>query len=278
MGANRKGGWIGGTAIVIVITFVATWFLAVSPRFEAAARTLEEAAEVESRNTVLEMQVASLQADYARIDELRAELANSQLQIPDEADLDGVLFMIDEHAVASAITIVEIAAAPSIPVTLPIPLQVVEPVEPVEPADDPASEDADPDGTIPPEPTAPTEPTAPPQIEGFVAIPIVVKVLGTYPSALAFLERMQTAHVRLFLVTGLKGVRQENQVPASGKPATVDGDLELEIAGFAYVLVNPLVQSVLGDDEETTPEQEPSDLPPSDRNPFIPLVPSNPAG
>lgn len=283
MGGSRKAGWIGGAVVLIVLTFVVTWFLGASPRFDAAARTLAEAREVESRNTVLEARVASLRADFASLDEFNEELEEFRLRIPSEAQLAAMVYMINEQAVANQVTIVELSAAPPIDVLIPTPVAVAEPVaEPTteDPAgeapasEDLAAEDAEPEGQIPPVPTTPAVPT----LQGFVAVPLVIKVLGTYPSVIAFLEQMQTGIDRLFLVTGLSGVRQENQPPASGKPATVDGDLELQITGYAYVLENLLPTATDGEpaepDDPDSEEPDSNELPRSDRNPFIPLVPS----
>lgn len=266
--APRRAGWIGGAVFVIVLVFVGTWFLAASPRFESAAETLAMAEEARSRNEILELQLIQLRADFARMDEYRAELEASQIEIPTEALLDELVATIYDNAVTNDVDVVEVSPGTPVVVMFAAPLpSAAEPAPPDE-TDEPDA-DASADGAE--EPTQPSAPTIP-QIEGLVAVPIMVKVLGGYANTLGFLESYQTKYPRLLLVTEWTAARQTTAEAASGKRATADGDVELEIHGYAYVLVNPVVQAIAEDDEASEPEIGP--LPGSDRNPFIPLVPT----
>src|SRR5665647_580086 len=87
MRSTRSAGWIGGTVVLILLIFVATWFLVAGPRFEAASTTLADAADVRARNVVLETQNAKLREDFAKLDDYKAELATLQTQIPTDAQL-----------------------------------------------------------------------------------------------------------------------------------------------------------------------------------------------
>jgi hypothetical protein len=77
---------------------------------------------------------------------------------------------------------------------------------------------------------------------------------------------LQRKSERLFLVGELEYVRQKKGEASGGKPATKDGDVELRIVGFIFVLTEP---------DAKPAEPEPGILPAdSNRNPFVPLVPT----
>lgn len=232
MGKSKSGAWIGGTAAVIVLIFVATWFFLASPRFEAAAETLDKAEETRNRNDVLQMQVNRLRADFARLPEYREQIAAIRVQIPQQADLSEFSFALADLAAEHKVVILD--EMPGVPA-------VVIPVVSL-----------DGSGT-------------PPSLEGFVHVPIQVRVLGSYANVLAFLDSLQAGSERLFLVTALEATRLTAAEPTGGKPEIADGWLELRITGSAYVLVE------VG---ETTPPLD-GLLPDSDRNPYVPLVPSS---
>lgn len=307
MGKPRSVGWIAGTVVLVLAIFGATYTLLYMPRKDAAAETLAQAEETQSRNDLLEIQVAQLRKDFARLDDYRAELEEIGTQIPNRANLADLTAMIQAQAVASGVTILEIApGAPSI-VTLAAPTVVTtaptggtqgspgdaavdQAEETAGDAEDAAEErdDAEPEPAPPP-----TTPGAVEQIEGFITIPVTVKVVGTYPGVMLFLDQLQMREGRLFLVADMDGVRQKAAEPAQGKPALADGDLELTISGYVYVLLD--MPGMVPPDEEPAeeptddptddptdeptdePTEEPTDeptLPTSPRNPFIPLPPS----
>ena len=268
MRRTRSAGWIGGTVFLILIIFAATWFLLAAPRFEAAATTRTAAADVRDRNDILEIQNAQLRKDFENLDEYKAELAALQTQIPTEAQLTDYTRTVNELATAAGVFILEVS--PGVPqvVTIPTPVVVAAPVPAVATTADEAP-DVSPDAAEEP---APAAPAAPEQIEGFVAVPLVVKVVGPYASVSAFLLQMQTGPARLFLTAVLDGTSQDEADATGGKPAILAGDLELTITGFTYVLVDP--QAAVADGAGTTEGEEPAavPLPTSDRNPFAPLT------
>lgn len=256
--------------MLIAVIFIGTWFFAVSPRLDAAAETLAQAEEVQSRNELLDMQVIKLRADFQRLDEYREALVEIQREIPPVADLDRVVAEIHAAAVETGSFVVKLS--PGVPTVVTIASPVV-----AEPAAVPGVEDgteapAGADDAAAVDPAEPVPPQGPIQIEGFVAVPIDVTVVGPYANTMAFLERMQTGLTRLYLVTALIGVRQQTADATGGRPPTTDGDLELAISGYVYVLTNDLLESVAS--SATDPGDEPAPMPGSDRNPFIPLVSS----
>jgi len=290
MGKTRSAGWVGGTVVFVLAIFFATYFFLYQPRADATAQTKVETQDTRSRNDLLEIRVVELRAEFARLDEYREELAAIAVQIPREARLADMTRMITDLATQNAVTIIELSPGAAMVVTLPIPA-VVASAEPSAPAgtdtdgtaidqaeetaqDAEVAADAQDDTEAPVDPALPT---APVQIEGFVTVPITIKVLGPYPNVLAFLDQLQRRDGRLFLPSSLDSARLKMTEAAGGKPAIADGDLELMITGYTYVLVDvPGVTPVTSGEDVEEPE-EPA-MPRSDRNPFIPLVPSSTAG
>jgi hypothetical protein len=292
---TRSAGWIGGTVVLIVAIFAATWFLLASPRFEAAAATRSEAENAQQQNEILQIQVDALRAESLLLADYRRDLAQIAIELPPEARLADLTHTVAQLALDNGVVVGSITPGSPAVVTLPIPAVVTEPA--ADPAADPdstaietAEETADDaeaaadaqDDTQPQEPAAPT---APAQIDGFVAVPIAIVVGGAYENVLAYLDALQHSE-RLFLVAQLEAVRLEateavpgapageGEPPADGEPAA-DQLVTLTITGMVYVLVDqPGSTGTSGEvsAEDETPTTPPV-LPDSDRNPFIPLAP-----
>lgn len=270
MGASRTTGWIVGTVVAVMAVLFAGWFLVAGPRFEAAAATLSEAEGVAGQNELLQLKIDKLRADSANLEAYRAEVAGLQAQIPTDGELADYTREVAAAADDSGAFLLDFTPGYG---QLFTPAVVVAPV-PVAPAEGETTgtegteatggaegTDAT-DGTTPV--PAPVESTVP---EGFIAVPFSARVVGTYAQTSAFLETLQTGTERLFLVTQIDAIRQSASEESPTRPATADGDVELTVSGFTYVL-RDLVQPPVG---EPTEEEPAAPLPGSDRNPFAPL-------
>jgi len=228
-----------------------------------------------------------LSADFARLDEYKTDLAAIAVQLPPQANLADLTHTVAQLAADNSVTVVGVLPGVSGVLTLPTPVVVQPPAtgtpetagSAVEEAEETADEaEASAEERDDAEPVAPAAPQGPAQIEGFVAYPVVINVLGSYPNVLAFLEQIQTISARLFLVTDLDATRQRTAPASQGRPATVDGDLELMIAGYAYVLTDQTGITTASEDGAETEEPAEAVMPGSDRNPFIPLAPTGSGG
>lgn len=274
MTGAKRSTWIGGTVFVAVVIAVATWFLFVSPTLASAADVRSQAEQTRQQNELLSMKVTKLKADFAKLPEYKAQLAELQKQIPLGADLSAYFLQINKIAEAHSVTITSIA--PDTPQTVKL-----------APAPKPAtaSSDSSADGSTDsssaspsPSPSASsgasgastTEGKAPTVPDGFVAIPFSVTVLGKYADTVAFLHDVQRGTDRLFLVSGLTGTAQKDAAASSGKPATHEGDQELQISGFTYVL-NPDLASVVVTAPTPAPTKPALPKPPSSKNPLVPV-------
>lgn len=272
MGGSSKTTWVVGTVVVSVLMVVATWFLLASPVLAEAAETHEQADVAEQQNLVLSEQVAQLRAEFARMDEFRAELAGLRTQVPTKAELAAYLRELDAAAVARSVTLVDVQVQTPQAVTLPVPsapaaAPVVGTDTAAEPSTEAAAQGADGATGATQEPATQPSPAVVPA--GFAAVPLVMTVVGTYDDVAGFLDDIQNRTTRLFLVATLTGTAQDEAEAGSGRPATAPGDLEMAITGYTYVLPDRIATATPGADE-TPPPPLPAPVP--GKNPFIPVA------
>lgn len=260
--------WIAGTAVLVLVILAGGWFLLVGNIFDEASEIHEERELVEANNETLRLRNAALKAQYERIDELRAELAELRVGIPTRAELDAVLDQIDQIAVEHDIVLVgaQFSQATEVGDSLSTVLAEVAEAEAPEETDEPApadadAEDADEAGSTP-EASTPVEP-----IEGLFSIPITFTVQGTYADARAFLADVQQTMDRLYLAQTIALTSLLAAEGGGGLPPTQTGDVSLAVAGHVFVLT----------DEHAMPSEEdaePGDLPAGDDsvNPFFPVA------
>jgi Tfp pilus assembly protein PilO len=225
MGAVKRSTWIGGAVFFAVAIAVAAWFLIIAPTIATAADSRAQAESTRQQNQVLALSVTKLKADFAKLPAYRAELATLRGQIPAGAALSDYLRQLSTIAAARSVAI---SVTPAPPLVV-VPAVAVAPVAPVAAPATPAA--ATPAAT--PAPAAPVA-AAPVPGTALTAIPISITATGSYDQTLAFLNDLQTATPRLFLVSGLTSTAK----PASTGTAA---EQELLISGFAYVLPDPAV-------------------------------------
>ena len=249
--AARKATWVAGAAILGVVALGGTWFLGAAPVLTETSRLSDERETTQAQNEELDARLQRLATDSARLPELKAALADLQVGIPTTAQVDDFLRRVDELQSARGI--------PTVKVEVADPLSVVDNRGVLAPEPAPADAATAPaDGataTPEPEPSAGAgtstgdtsdgqasgDPVtaAVPGPDGFVAVPVTITLLGNFISSLGFLSDLQSADGRLFLVTDLKGLGQDEAEAVDGRPATAQGDIELTITGNLYVLVDP---------------------------------------
>lgn len=80
--------WSFATVILIIAVVALGWFLGVAPKLGEAARFDAERLTVQAQNELTRAVIAELEADFERIDELRAELALLRAEFPTQAEYD----------------------------------------------------------------------------------------------------------------------------------------------------------------------------------------------
>ncbi|WP_449385191.1 type 4a pilus biogenesis protein PilO [Cellulomonas soli] len=264
MGGAKKTTWIGGTVVVGLLIVVAAWFLAISPALTSADEVRAQAEQARQQNELLELKLVQLKADFEKLPEYKAELAGLQTQIPSDAAMAEYFRQVDQIATAHSVTVTALTPSTPTAVTLaastaPAPTETTEPTETGD-----GSTDAT--GTATSTDTAGAAGAVP---TGFVAIPLSLTVLGTYDDTVAFLNDLQNATPRLFLVSGLTGTSQKEAEASGGKPATGPGDQELVVTGYVYVLPDALGMAATPD-ADAAPPALPGAV--AGKNPLVPIT------
>ncbi|GIG39819.1 hypothetical protein [Cellulomonas phragmiteti] len=249
---SKSSAWVGGTVVVSVLILALAWFVAISPTLASASSARTDTQAAEMRNSQLEVQLAELKAQFANLDASKAELAALRLQIPTETQLAEYIRTMQAHAEASGVTIVELdVAEPEAVAPADVAVEAPTTEEPAaeEGAEgDSAAEGAE--GGALPDGSAPAEqvPSGPVPVEAFAGYQIQVTVVGTAANGVAFLEKMQTVGDRLFLVTEYDGRGLAAEAAKGMRPETQEGDMELKLTGYVWVLP-PLARDAVAPSE-----------------------------
>lgn len=267
--------WVVGTSLVCVTVLGLGGFLLVKPQFDEASQVRDETAELATSNDELADEVAVLRADFAKIDEFRAALAQRRTKVPENADLSAMLRQIDAVAAAAGVTLIT---------SSPGKAQAWEP--PVEKEEEPAAE-GDSEDAATPAPTATTAPTDDAEgaaealtsdevlkkvaaeladVEGLYAIPVTIDVVGPYDNVRSLISLLQTGDGRYFFAGNFTITHLEPGEASGGRPAINPGDVELALAASVFVLTATEGASAVAE----TPDQPAAPLPPAPagKNPF----------
>lgn len=233
----KKSTWIGGAALVGVVAIGGTWLLGVSPVLDETTLIQDQKVAADGENFALEAKVARLKTASENLPALKAELAALQVGIPSSEQVDVFLEQIDAYQMAREIPVVK--------VELSSPVQMVDnaavaadAAAAAEVATTDGSTDtsaADSTGTA----TTDTSATAVSTADGFVSVPVTMTLVGNFVNSLSFLSDLQQLGGRLFLVTEVVGTGQPEAEASGGRPATAEGDVEMQIKGNLYVLSDP---------------------------------------
>jgi hypothetical protein len=249
--APRATGWVIGTVGLAVALSAGAWFLGISPVLDEASAAEQQAQSTRDSNQILQAKINRLAEQFENLDESRAELAALRTQLPTTPELSPYYRTVDELATARQITLVDITTELGFTVVPPVPPAPPAAPEPTE-GEETAAEDAEgASGTE--SAAAPAKPEGPPVIDGFVAVPLTITVLGTYDNVLGFIDALQNEPDRLFLVTGYSGTAQRPADASGGKPPTVLGDVEMIINGYTYVLLDPTAAATVDPEEPVEP-------------------------
>lgn len=264
MRQSRATGWIAGTAFLVLVIFVGTYFFVAAPRMEQAALTMDQAAQISATNDLLVLRTAELKSDFEKLEEYRAEIGALQVQIPQNAEIAAFTRSLNDIAAATGVTITAVAPAPATVVEIPQPAVVVTATAPEAAVD--TTEEA-PTSEEPTDEVAPPPAPVNPQIEGFTSISLSVTVVGPNANVMAFINAVQTEAPRLLLVPNVTLTRLDEAEAAGGRPAIVAGDVEATVFGQLYALQPvPMLGGPLPEEVE---EVAAPVLPTGDRNPFV---------
>lgn len=223
MSLSRTNVWIAGTVAVCLLLSAAAWFLLISPTRADAAQLREDTAATTANNQQLEQQIAVLKAQFATIDQKKAELAAIRVAMPADPELADLNRKLEAEAAAAGVVLMRVT--PGAPVTVVAPAAAA-------PA---AAETGEAVGTETADGTAAAA-AAQPAASGVLAIPVVVEIVGPFGNASAYLEVLQDRLGRDFLVEGLTAAAETPAAATGAKPAVANGDVTMTITGKVFVL------------------------------------------
>lgn len=251
MKSNARRTWIAGTAFIAVLVLLATWFLLISPKRTEVADIDEQATSISASNKALEVKVAELRAQFARIDEFKDALAALRVKMPIDADMTELLTQFDTLAEKSDVDLAQILGANGEQVVLLTGAKKKALDDASAVLDGKKKDGADKDKAAAekdkaaadkePSDKESTAPAAKAETEGeiLVAFPMTLSVYGTYADVRGFMESLQEKFDRHVLVTGLEATSyEEGAVLPDATRELKDGDVEYLIKTQVYVYTN----------------------------------------
>ena len=191
--------WIMVSALLSIGILALGWFIGIAPKLNEMSAANDQRETVEAQNQLHELRLATLKADFERIDELREELAAIHVQLPPGDDLSTFVGLLDQLETASGATITQISVADAMPyIAAPQAIKTSERVTRT----------------------------------NFIVIPVTMAIKGTRAQVLNFVSTLQFGEEqRLYLVQNFTLAQEGTQETESG----YTGNLQ----GYVYVLVDP---------------------------------------
>lgn len=259
MAARQKATpWIVGTVLLVALILAGGFMLVVNPVLAEASQTRESAAQMQDANSALQARIVSLKKQYDQLDTDKANLAALRTQIPSTEDTANLLRGLQSAAAAAGVSLISVT-----PGTASEFASTAAPAQ-TSSSDAAAADTQDPSAAAP---TASSSGTAAASSTGLVAIPLAIDMVGTYASALGFLDAVQATTGRLYFVTSVDVSSQQDGNGGGGRPATTVGDAELQLNGYVFVL--PASQAAAAPSAAATPAPLPAAVP--GKNPLVPV-------
>lgn len=262
---STRKTWIIATILLAVVLVAAAWMLLLSPVREDMSKLRTDAQGVEDGNEILGARVAKLREQYNQIDELRAELADYEVNIPTTVNYRQVVEEIERSIETSEVVLIGVEN--------PEPISAVTPYT----ATTKASTSSDPNAPAAGQAATAGEETtvsgAPPtvtgalakDITGFYQLPLSITVQGDLDEVRSFSKALQEDSSRAILVYAVSAEALDEAPATDSAPASEVGDMTYVLSAMAYVL--DYDTSVLAQDTEQPEATMPAA---GSDNPFAP--------
>lgn len=238
---KTRGAWIALAMFISIVLAVFTWFFFVSPKFDEKSILADQEAGLVLENNELETRVTTLRAQFARIDEFRAELAQLQVRVPTTADTEDLVAELDAAASKHDV-ILQAVAAETAQSLIGDTVEVPEP-EPSATASDSDDSQGAVDAEVVPE-TAPAPGWAVDGPNELVTLPYKIDIDADYADAIAFINELQTKEGRYFLLSN----PVVTALDIDGED--VDQELNLTFTLYTFVLTEETGPEVVEEDTE----------------------------
>src|SRR5690625_2711406 len=155
---------IDGAVVISLVIIAVGYFFGVSPKLDEADELNEQSESQESLNDVLEMKLIQLRADFAKLDEYRAEIEDHEVAIPLVPQLPELIRVTDEIANEAGVALTRTELPLPEAVTIPSALE----------------------GAI--------------SLEGLVRMSVNYEIVGEYADIFAFVDALQKEYPRHVLI------------------------------------------------------------------------------
>jgi Tfp pilus assembly protein PilO len=221
---------ISGVIVVfILVVGVLGWLLGVSPILDQTNAAWAQRDTTARANTLTKQRIATLQTQFANIDELQAKLDVLRTSIPEGAAIPAFLAEINSLCVQTGVILTSVTINDAVIYVAPS----AEPAPGATPTPAPSASATQPSPAVPADPGG-----------QLVDIPVKVAVTGPYSAVMAFSGAMQTG-TRLFLVTGFNTTDATDNHTFSG-----------ELTGSVFAL--PLTGGQIASKPKSTPTPSPT--------------------
>ena len=182
MTSSKNTAWIAGTGVLAVLILLASYFLMIAPKRAEASETATQAAGVEQSNETLVQETARLEAQFATLDEQRAQLATIRGELPSGSEVPALIRQFTTFASGAGVTVTDIAPGTLTPYVAAAPG-----------AGGATSVDT----------------AAAANSSGILSMPVSVTVDGTFAGAELFVKNLQSDMHRYLLVDSVDLVRED---------------------------------------------------------------------
>lgn len=259
--------WVAGASVLALALAAVGYFGVVSPTLGNAEAQRQAASDQTDHNDLLGVQIAKLKAEFAHLDDYKAELAAIQAKAPATADLAELTREVKAVADQAGVTLTVLTpgaatafVAPAAPTAAPSPTAT----------DDASATDAAAAATD----DSGAATSGPAVVSGLFTIPLSMSSVGTYEQTMAFLDSLQQSLPRLYVISQVNATSLQSGGATAGRPAVNDGDLETVITGSVLTYQDSSTQPTTAEPTPTPGATAGPTLPVpgSQPNPFLPLV------
>lgn len=263
---RSRGAWIAIAVFLSGVILAGFWFLLASPKRSEAADLDAQRAKIESENSVLATKVASLRAEFAKIEDYKAELAALQVHLPTGIGDKEVFDQLTAFAEKNEVEVVSHSA--DVPTSLLGEIQA-EAKEKAAAEEEAAKKKATDEGKVAtdskesagaaaPQPKAPPEGWAAATADDLVAVPVALEVRGTYEGVRKFVADIHNHGKRYLLVGAPKFTFAEDE----GGDELIDAEFTL----FSFVFTDKAAELAAALESELDPIEV--TFPDGSSNPF----------
>ena len=210
---TRSSRWVAGTLALCLGLLALSYVALIGPRRDEAVLLEEQNLSAQSQNDGLRIKIAQLRAQFVKLPQSQAELAEILRQVPPTADTPKLLRDLDAMAAAAGVTLKSVTPGVA---------------QYLAPAGQAGSGQAA-MGQVSAQVAAGQAATG--QAAQVVAVPQTLLVEGDYFQTVVFLRKLQGEMKRAFLVTGL-----EITAAAAEKASATQGRVNLTITGQTFAL------------------------------------------